>query len=245
MSISPSALNAALFYASCGVPVLPLRGKIPRIRRGCLAATTDEQTIRRWFAHPNLNIGLRPPEGMVILDVDDRNGGHESLAALEANFGALPTTLTCLTGGGGKHLWFAYSGFARGKLAEGIDVKTHRGYVVAPPSIHPATGEPYRWVDPAAATVPAPGWLRALLSPPRMRSPQGITSDEDSLARLTAFVAASESGERNRRLYWACLRAGEQELDTQPLIDAAIDAGLTESEIHKTAASAARAVADA
>ena len=42
-------------------------------------------------------------------------------------------------------------------------------YVVAPPSIHFATLEPYRWVDPATPIAIPPTWLVELLDPPRVR----------------------------------------------------------------------------
>ena len=47
----------------------------------------------------------------------------------------------------------------------GVDVKADGGYVVAPPSIHPGTGHPYRWVGGRGAAEMPPA-LRAALTPP-------------------------------------------------------------------------------
>lgn len=233
-------LDAALFYASQGVEVFPLAGKSPRTRRGFHDATTHPDFIRGWWLTTtlNVNIGLRVPEGIVVIDVDPRNGGDESLTRLETQFGPLPDTLTCLTGGGGRHLWLAYNGAARGRLATGIDVKTHKsGYVVAPPSIHPDTGRRYEWLNHTTPTAAAPPWLRHLLDPPRMVAPKTLANT--NIDRLVAFVADGTEGERNRRLYWACCRAAENGHDPEDLIAVS---GLPDAEARRTANSATRKV---
>ena len=64
-----------------------------------------------------------------------------------------------MTGGGGLHLWFGISpllglGNGRGDLPVGIDVRGGaKGYVIAPPSVHPTTGAVYEWLTPL---VPVP-----------------------------------------------------------------------------------------
>src|SRR5688500_15523679 len=112
-------LTRALAYARDGLPVFPLHGvhqgrctcghdpadvkhahgKHPLIPaeqggRGHLDATTDEGTIRAWgeIIAEGLpaNLGVAIPEGVAVIDVDPRNGGVESLLALEAHFGSLP-----------------------------------------------------------------------------------------------------------------------------------------------------------
>jgi hypothetical protein len=53
-----------------------------------------------------------------------------------------------------------------------VDLKTHAGYVVLPPSRHPVTGQPYTWAEPTleAAMLPA-GWRRLLSPAPPLPAP--------------------------------------------------------------------------
>lgn len=127
-----------------------------------------------WIPKANSNIGGRLPEGLVALDIDPRHGGLETLSALVEECGSKALeTLTAYSGreDGGKHLlFFAPSGklssaklnsWAQSKKVgqqdpksnrwiSGIDIKTRGGYLVLPPSIHAATGKPYRWENSEA-----------------------------------------------------------------------------------------------
>ncbi len=192
--------DAALAYAAAGYEVFPLRGKLPRANcpaceprspryrphqapdcahelcHGLYAATSDPRRIGRWWARwPAANIGARVPRILLVLDVDPRHGGHQRLAELEATHGLLPPTRTSLSGrgDGGQHRWLLHPGgeVSAARLGTGLDVKTHSGYVLLPPSRHPATGQPYRWVTPTLDPAAAPAWLRALLAPPAPARP--------------------------------------------------------------------------
>lgn len=232
-------LQHALGYAAADVPVIPLRGKHPRTAHAKDDATDDPKVITEWWTRwPDANIGVRPPAGIVVLDVDPRNGGDGELHRLQVEHGLLPRTLTCRTGSGGLHIWLAYLGATRGKLGAGIDVKTNSGYLVAPPSVHPDTGRPYRWVD-QSPTASAPAWVRRLLSPPAVRRrPVGAASG--SLAGLLRVVLDATDGELNNRLYWACCRACEDGLDNAELVDAAVAKGHPRRGAENTALSASR-----
>lgn len=161
----------AVELALRGWQVFPLRGKIPAIRggRGVLDATNDVVTVTKWWGHDytGCNIGARVPESMFVLDIDPRNGGADSLAALEAEHGALPETLTVVTGrgDGGRHMYFRRPAgkLSSRRLGAGVDVKTDSGYCVMPPSRHPDTWEPYRWIQRPVATPPR--WLLDLMLP--------------------------------------------------------------------------------
>jgi hypothetical protein len=85
--------------------------------------------------------------GLVVLDVDPRHGGKESLAKLERTHGELPKTMESITGGGGRHLYFTHPGGAvpnRTNIEPGIDLRGDGGCIVAPPSVHPSAKR-YRW----------------------------------------------------------------------------------------------------
>src|SRR5262249_22810872 len=121
------------------------------VPRGVKDATTDPDTILRWWAEcPSANVGIATGalSGFIGLDVDPRHRGDESLAALEREHGKLPATVEAGTAGGGRHLLFAHSGVPirnRVNLARGLDVRADGGYIVAPPSQH-ASGEAYAWI---------------------------------------------------------------------------------------------------
>ena len=114
-------LSEALGYAEMGLGVFPVAGiangacacwagrgcpspgKHPLTPHGFKDATTDPRRVTAWWRNrwPGANIGGVPPAGVVVLDVDPRNGGESSLDRLQLAHGELPETLTCLTGGGG------------------------------------------------------------------------------------------------------------------------------------------------
>jgi len=160
-------LLCALSYLKRGMAVLPCvpGEKRPATRRGVKDATTDRgEVIRAWTAQSEANVAIATgtASGIVVLDVDPRNGGDASLAELERLHGELPDTLRVSTGGGGRHYYFAATEapVASGVLAPGLDVKGDGGYVVAPPSVHP-NGTAYRWDgDPATKVLASPPeWL--------------------------------------------------------------------------------------
>ena len=140
-------LPVAQAYAAVGLPVIPLKpgGKGPVTAHGKDDATTDAGQIERWWSEtPMANVGVRPPRGLVVLDVDMQHDGPSNLAALTQFHGELPPTWSALTGGGGCHLWFRAGGPFRGQLCKGVDIKAHTGYLVVPPSVHP-NGTCYVW----------------------------------------------------------------------------------------------------
>ena len=97
-----------------------------------------------------------------MLDVDPRHGGDETLARLEAENGALPTTLVAITGGGGQHYLYKApaEGFpnSAGALGPGLDTRGEGGYILLAGSNH-VSGGVYEWVDPDAPLAATPVWL--------------------------------------------------------------------------------------
>ena len=163
-------LTAALAYAEkLGWAVLPLHsvnaegtctcgnpecdnsiGKHPRTKNGHLEATKDLDQITRWWAKwPDANIGVRTgaESGIVVIDIDPRNDGDNSIEDMEKEIGKLPDTVVQQTGSGGRHLIFNHPGkevkCSRSELGSGIDVKGDDGYIVVAPSSN-ANG-PYVW----------------------------------------------------------------------------------------------------
>jgi Bifunctional DNA primase/polymerase, N-terminal/AAA domain/Primase C terminal 1 (PriCT-1) len=143
MSADPQSggtLAAALTYAEQGWPVFPCKGKLPRLSNGFKGATRDTGLIRGWWSQwPDASIGIPTgaASGLVVLDIDPRNGGNQSLLELlERHKVELPETRSAKTGGGGAHFYFALNGtpIPTVKLAPGLDRKGEGGYVIAPNS---------------------------------------------------------------------------------------------------------------
>jgi hypothetical protein len=167
-------LQAALEYIRLGLRVIPLhdRRKEPRLKKWTKKATTDASLVKDWFERwPGSNLGIVSGKGLVVLDVDPKNGGTESLAQLIATHDPLPPTAEARTGSGGTHYFFSVDlGIAvanRAGFQPGLDIRGDGGYVVAAPSVHPGTGAEYEWVrHPDQGIAPIPSWLLSMITPP-------------------------------------------------------------------------------
>ncbi|HKK47350.1 MAG TPA: phage/plasmid primase, P4 family [Balneolaceae bacterium] len=138
-------------------------GKHPRVSGWPERASRDPDQIKDWWSRwPDANIGIAcgRSSDLVVLDVDPRHGGEQSLDALEERLGCFTQTTTIMTGGGGKHFYFRYPGEgllsnSNGKLGDGLDIKTDGGYVVAPGSLH-QSGAYYEWLIDLEQIQPFP-----------------------------------------------------------------------------------------
>lgn len=148
-----SVEQAALEYLGRGWSVIPVRERAKRPAVAWKAFQekyASEDTVQNWFRdHPDRNVAIVTGalSGLVVLDVDPRHGGNESLQELERQHECLPKTVESITGGGGRHVYFAHPGGEvrnRANIESGIDLRGDGGCIVAPPSIHPS-GKPYRW----------------------------------------------------------------------------------------------------
>lgn len=130
--------------ADCGSP-----GKHPRLKPGYLPSSEWNMVRKWWDRWPLANIGLYPGRSkLCVIDVDPRNGGDESLVALERELGELPETVQACTGGGGWHYYFKRplerEVVPSRVIAPGLEFKGDQGYVILPPSIH-YSGREYAW----------------------------------------------------------------------------------------------------
>ena len=166
-----SCLEAALGYLARGWSVVPAaeRGKRPIVRwQTYQDGHPSEAQVRRWFERwpaANVSVVTGAVSGIVVLDVDPKHGGEESLTRLALHNAGLPETVEATTGGGGRHVYFKHPGFEvrnRVGLAPGLDLRGDGGVIIVPPSIHPS-GRPYRWRKGHApgevALTPLPDWL--------------------------------------------------------------------------------------
>ena len=83
--ITDTTLDYALRYAELGWYVIPVRAdKKPLDGYGLNSATKDPAVIRNiWAQHRNAGIAVAcEKSGLVVLDIDPRNGGRENGVAL-------------------------------------------------------------------------------------------------------------------------------------------------------------------
>lgn len=143
-----TVLSAALAYAALEISVIPLNGKRPALKSWTQfqRERADEQTIRSW-TFDNIGIVCGAVSGsLVVLDLD----GAAGYPAFAATFPALAETYTVASGGGvGKHIYFYADSLPASVKAMGtpignLELCGEGRQVVAPPSSHPITGQPYR-----------------------------------------------------------------------------------------------------
>ena len=210
--------------ATCGNP-----GKHPRINwTPYQTRRADETSLHGWWERWNANIAIITGSisGLVVLDIDVDHGGDDSLHALEKSHGKLPETPTVLTGGGGRHYYFAHpmdrpikggSGFR-----DGVDIRADGGLVIAPPSHH-ASGRTYEWEVssdiaeiPLAPMPPLVEWLTQ--QRPHVLG-EDINTKSAAFEIETALQATVPEGERNHRLTqiagWFAARG-----DAEPVVEA-------------------------
>ena len=162
-SINPLVASA---YATAAIPVFPCGArKRPMTRRGHHDATTDLDTIRRWFTRwPDALVGIPSGagSGVWVLDVDGE-AGQCSFKDLMVSFGvetiADLTPCVSQTPSGGLHLIFRLQPGERPRnrardVGAGLDTRgvkadgTSAGYFIAPGSTLP-DGRRYELIDAA------------------------------------------------------------------------------------------------
>ena len=180
-------IDQARAIAAAGLRVLPIKPgeKFPPMKSWQHAASVEDRTIDSWwnglYRNHGIGIAMGPqPDGRNVfaLDIDDHDparNGHDALDDLEAVHGALPDTVTSLTGAGGQHLLFTAPADVSirnqqntgNRVAPGIDVRGAGGQIVAAPTVHPDTERRYEWDDGRAPweidIAPAPAWLLELV----------------------------------------------------------------------------------
>lgn len=138
-------LKAALKYARLGYRVFPLvpKTKKPHIWGWPTEATTDtDELVQWWDKHPCDFVAMVPAEDECVIDVEGPDGDHAvnglpTYADLVEKLGPLDEFPVATTPSGGMHIWGSHD-LSPAEVAAhpgaGIDVKTSRGFVVAPPA---------------------------------------------------------------------------------------------------------------
>lgn len=175
-----SMLEYALEYRISGFSVIPLcSNKQPCWRKKCgdegghgkrpliewavyQEQLPTEEEIKMWWRNwKNANIGIITGRvsGIVVLDIDPRNGGDQSIDKKH-----LPVTVTQKTGGDGVHYFFKYQPNIESHkgFLSGVDFQADKAYIVVAPSIH-KSGKTYEFCDGLGLEeieiAPVPEWV--------------------------------------------------------------------------------------
>ena len=186
-------------------PACPYPGKHPATPHGFNDASSDPNRIFEMFSRrPGASVGHRTGRvsGTVVIDVDPRDGGMETLRRLQTAHGNLPPTRLHATGGGGYQYFLRYPAGVKEvpsrTIGLGVEVKADRAGVVLPPSKH-ASGQRYEvLIDGPLA--PLPSWI--LEEGSRLQAIEGGEGDRVQPTE-SRFVLPERicKGARNRVLY--------------------------------------------
>lgn len=171
---------------------IPLLGKIP----------LDKDWVNTPYKNEEItgNFGWALDSTDLILDVDPRNGGFESLDKLSQDLGFdfdSEARMKVISGSGGVHLYYKKdpNQAVRKKLSEypGIDFLSFGSQVVGAGSIHPETGQTYE-LDMLSTTFDDIQWAPKGLMDKLTRSEdyswaQGLDEYDDHPTNVGRFVA--------------------------------------------------------
>ncbi|HEF4747423.1 TPA: AAA family ATPase [Burkholderia multivorans] len=220
--LTPS-FDAAQDYRRARLDLIPLkpRDKVPADPRWQAREYDHAQTVER-ARRGGLNLGVRLPADVVVVDVDPRNfGGGDSLAKLVQDTGldlaAAPHVVTGNLDHRGHHYYFRKP--AGAVLLDsmegypGVEFKSLGRQVVAAGSIHP-TGGRYEWAPDSPPLHDMPDLPPRLLDAARRPAPRkghGAGAGEltpDQLAKTLEQLDPCDFGkgehERWKELMMAC-----------------------------------------
>ncbi|WP_329890297.1 AAA family ATPase [Stenotrophomonas muris] len=223
------SFEAAAEYRRVRLDLIPLRrrDKMPADKRWQDRAYDQGEVLER-ARRDGLNLGVRLPADVVVVDVDPRNfpAGRDSLSELAAAFGldlmSAPHVLTGNLEHPGHHFYFrkpagavlleSVDGF------EGVELKSLGRQVVAAGSVHP-TGGLYRWApdSPPLHKIPdLPARLVEAARRPDRPTKQAVGAGEltpEQLAKTLAQLDPCDFGENQHKrwldLMMACHFATE------------------------------------
>jgi putative DNA primase/helicase len=156
-------------------------GKHPAVPRGHHdAKLLSDEEIAGWWFDGSKGLAFPTGNGIVVIDVDPKNGGIETLESWDewTQGVSLPETLRCRTGSGGLHLIYSLPigarVISRNLVLPGIDIKSDGGYVVTASSRH-ISGNLYHWDNPGHPITVVPADLLNWMLTQRGGSSPGLS----------------------------------------------------------------------
>lgn len=226
-AVATPSFESAEVYRRVRLDLIPLRrrDKMPADRRWQERVYDQAEVLER-ARRDGLNLGVRLPAEVVVVDVDPRNfpEGRDSLAELAAAVGlplsSAPHVLTGNVDHPGHHYYFlkpagvslldSVEGFA------GIELKSLGRQVVAPGSVHP-TGGLYRWAPDSPPLHDMPDLPTRLVEmarrPERKHSAGAGEITPEQLASSLEYLDPSDYQDHDRwlELMMACHHATDGE----------------------------------
>ncbi len=217
------SFEAASEYRRARLDLIPLRrrDKVPADKRW-QERNYDRAEVLERARRDGLNLGVRLPADVVVVDVDPRNfpAGRDSLADMAAAFGldltSAPHVLTGNLSHPGHHFYFhkpagavlleSVDGF------EGVELKSLGRQVVAAGSVHP-TGGLYRWAPDSPQLPDMPDLpvrlVEAARRPKRTRATGAGEITAEQLAASLEHLDPTDFREHDtwRELMMACHHA--------------------------------------
>lgn len=188
-------LDTALDLASRGFHVFPLkpRDKMPAVAGGFKAATRDPEQIALWWKrNPDGNIGIAcEASALCVVDCDHGLTCYEDFIAWRDRNG-LPATYAVRSG---RRPEFGVQMYYKGPVASSRweldgcsgDIKSIGGLVVAPPSIHPDSGEAYAVLE-SLAIAPTPDVVKQLKQVVAERTNGGGIDTDNRNDEMCSFI---------------------------------------------------------
>ena len=204
----------------CGNPRCESPGKHPAVKGWREQASSDPAKVREWwYQHEGRNPAVATGNGLVVLDVDGKEGA-ETLRRLEEEYGALPPT-PCVLTGRGKHFYFRWNSHlsnSTSRLGPKLDIRGDGGYVIGAGARH-ASGREYDWKPGCSPKdlpmAELPSWIPALLKENPAREETDSKKDGSSSILPDGKIL---KGSRDTTLYrYGCFLRGVRGYDMKQI----------------------------
>ncbi len=190
-----------------------------------------DRYLEEFKNNPDLNVGFKVM-GYSVLDVDNKNGGDQSLAHLLREYEINMENVISVKCSNGQHIYATNTDLKNtaGALADGLDIRSEGGFIVAPGSVH-KSGTVYQWNEIGDPATMPEDWFYVETEENEISSEKKTSNRNNQAAgkqlrdikklpgRLTTEYVIP-NGERELTLFkWACRERGnganaEQIFDT-------------------------------
>jgi P4 family phage/plasmid primase-like protien len=169
----------------------PFKGKKP-LRTSWVENPQKARQVKR-FVDKGHNLGWVLAPGDLVVDIDPRNGGLDTLPTLldDMGFGSLGELAqqypVVVTGSGGYHIYTRVGADFKTRndverYGKGIEFKSFGRQVIIPGSIHPETGTAYKWYSSPATKNPlCPEELQHIIERRRLSKQNARSFDPEHL----------------------------------------------------------------